>query len=185
MKRVNKKLPLNKLLKKVEPQKADICQRIIIDYGDHIRTIPGSLGKHHAWVGGYISHVEESMNLAVILYDDLNSRRRLPFSLSDALFALFLHDFDKIIRYERKQNGEVSSKTYEGDYVDQIDQILSSKYGYRLASEERNAIKYAHGEGSDYHPTDRVMLPLATLVHCCDIISARIWFDEGREHSSW
>ncbi len=39
------------------------------------------------------------MNLAEIFYEQMNSRRRLSFSLSDALLVLFLHDIEKPWKY--------------------------------------------------------------------------------------
>lgn len=125
------------------------------------------------------------MNLAVILYESLNLRRPLTFSLSSALFCLFLHDFDKVQRYELTADGALRSRgAYSKDYLAKTRSITDA-YGYTLTDEEYNALKYAHGEGDDYHPTERIIMPLGTLVHCCDIISARIWYDNGKNHSSW
>ena len=36
------------------------------------------------------------MNIAVVLYERLNSIRPLPFSLSDLLLVVYLHDVEKL-----------------------------------------------------------------------------------------
>jgi len=180
------KIPLDGLISLMEPEHKRIAEKICEDYKDVMFVIPGSSTKHQTWESGYVSHVEETMNLAIILYHQLRSRRPLDFSLSSALFCLFLHDFDKVQRYTMA-NGQLQSKgEYNKDYVHETKRIVSKTYGYELTDEEFNALKYAHGEGSDYQPGGkRVMLPLATLVHCCDVISARIWYDYGKLHDSW
>ena len=66
-----------------------------------------------------------------------------------------------------------------------VKNYLKEKYGYVLSKEEFNAIKYMHGENEDYHPTKKIMLSLTAFVHCCDIISARIWFNKGKDKNYW
>ncbi len=49
-----------------------------------------------------------------------------------------------------------------------------------LTPDEWNALKYTHGEGSDHKKNERVASPLATHVHHCDNVSARIYFGDGK-----
>lgn len=125
------------------------------------------------------------MNIALRLHETLSACRQLPFNVSDVLFCAFLHDFDKVQRYTMDRGRLASKGAYNSDYIDTARSILKDKYGYALTPDEYNALKYAHGEGKDYHPTDRIMQPLAALIHCSDTISARIWFDKGRGHNTW
>lgn len=162
-----------------------VCKQVCSDYRDTMFDIPGSSTKHHVWRGGYVSHLEEAMNIAIVLYEALNARRRLHFSVGDMLFALFLHDFDKLIRYKKTKDGFAATGSYSEDYPEKTAELLQERYSYKMSTEEFNAIKYAHGEGKDYHPTDRVILPMGTLVHCADIISARIWHDKGKDRRKW
>jgi hypothetical protein len=179
------KLSLTKLLTNINPKEAMIVERMYDDYRSVMESIPGGANKHQAWEGGYISHIEEAMNVSILLYKSLSACRPLDFSLSDALFCVFLHDFDKIQRYSLRDGRLVITAAYDDSYVHKTAAILQDKYDYTLTDEQCNALKYAHGEGKDHNPTTRVMLPLATLVHCADVISARIWFDHGRTHDSW
>lgn len=176
----NKKLAINELTNLMTAKHKKVSLKILDDYKNHIELIPGSFKKHHYWKGGYLDHLVESMNLAVILYEALNSKRGLHFTLSSALFTLFIHDFDKLIRYKVKNNKFFADNTYGKKYLTKTKKILKEKYGYKFTTEELNAIKYVHGEGENYHPTKRIMLPLGCLIHCCDIMSARIWFDKGK-----
>lgn len=57
------------------------------------------------------------------------------------------------------------------------------EYNFHLTEDHLNAIKYAHGEGNDFKQTEHVSKPLAAFLHCCDTISARIWFDYPKEEN--
>lgn len=180
------KISLQGLISLMQPEHKRVAEKICEDYKNIIYAIPGSASKHQTWEGGYVSHLEETMNLAVILYHQLHTRRPLDFTLSSALFCLFLHDFDKVQRYRMVDGQLQSMSSYDTDYINKTRDIVKENYKYALTSEEFNALKYAHGEGNDFQPGgERVMLPLATLVHCCDTISARIWHDYGKLHESW
>lgn len=180
------KIPLDGLIQLMRPEHKKIAKAI---YADHIRQmniIPGSATKHQTWEGGYISHVEETINLALIMYHELHRRRPLPFDVSTALFCAFIHDFDKLLRYTVKNNAADVSTLHADDDSEKVRLALHKSYDYTMTDEEFKAIRYAHGEGSDFQPGgERVMSPLAALVHCCDTISARIWYDYGRAHDSW
>ncbi len=180
------KIPLDALIGLMELPHRTVATKICRDYAEIMRTIPGSATKHQTWPGGYISHIEESMNLALPLYHQLTIRRKLDFSVSSVLFCIFMHDFDKLQRY-RLVDGKLESKgLYSKNFVYQTRDILRDTYDYHLTDEEFNALQYAHGEGKDFQPGGkRVMLPLATLVHCCDVMSARLWHDYGKFHDSW
>lgn len=174
----NRKLSLVELLNKIEPSKADVCRKILADFKEEIEKIPGSRVKHQDWTGGYRDHVLEIMNVSVVLYDALNNLRKLKFSLSETLFVLFIHDLDKIFRYSRDK------LIIDDPHLFLID-FMKNKYSFEFSNEELNAIKYIHGENKDYHPTKRIMLPLTAFTHCCDIISARMWFHDGRDKENW
>lgn len=180
------KIPLNGLINLMEPEHRRVAEKICEDYKGIILSIPGSVSKHQSWEGGYIAHVEEAMNMGIILYHQLTIRRPLDFSLSDLLFCIFLHDFDKVQRYQVTPAGVQRKTVYSKDFLDKTSDLLLQKYGYRLTEDEYKGIKYAHGEpDSEYSPDTRVTNQLGALVHCCDYISARIWHDYGKLHDSW
>lgn len=180
-----KKFSLTSLLYKIEPKKRLVCNAILKDLSQEFNLYPGSMTKHQQWKGGYRDHVEEVMNIACALYEALDARRRLAFSLSDALFILFIHDLDKILRYKRVQNAYVQIRKFSQEAHREVVRMLTKEYGHTFTKQELNALAYIHGEGVDYHPTKRVMQPLAAFVHCCDMISARIWHDKGRDEQWW
>jgi hypothetical protein len=61
---------------------------------------------------------------------------------------------------------------------------LIEEYGILLSDDQKNALKYVEGiPDSEYKPGDRIMGELAAFCHCCDILSARLWYDWGKEHS--
>lgn len=148
------------------------CLKIFNDNKERFEQAPGSLTKHQAWIGGYINHLEEAMNIASSMFEMMNNFRTLDFTLSDAILILFLHDLEKPFRYiEPKQ--ELNTEKEKKDFV----QTIIDKYGIILNENHKNALHYIHGEGDDYSRTENVQKPLAAFVHLCDTTSARIWPD--------
>lgn len=172
---------LAELIDLLDEPRQKVASAILEKHKDKFEILPGSISKHQAWPGGYKNHIEEVMNIAVLLYDPLNKTRELSFTLESALFVLFLHDLDKLERYKPDENnGFKRTGNYE-NLADTLKEMLLTDYGYTLTDEEYNALKYVHGEGDDYSPNKRIMGPLAAFVHCCDTISARIWHDYGKK----
>ena len=133
---------------------------------DNYPDAPGSSGNHQAYEGGYYKHVNDILTYAILLYKDLSKKDKLNFTLSDAILVLFLHDIEKPIKY--------CDNTNENDA--QIRDRLIKEFGFSLTDEHLLALKYIHGEGGDYRKDRRVMSPLCAFCHCCDVISARIFF---------
>ena len=153
----------------VNDQHASDCFKFIKKNQKLFNSSKGSATKHQAWSGGYRAHIAEVMNIAVVTFEALEHIRPLPFSLSDALLGCFLHDIEKIWKH---------AIDYDDQEIVDKNKILNDEF--HLTDDLWNAIKYTHGEGDDYHPTERIQKPLAAFVHHCDNTSARIWFDQPR-----
>ena len=153
-----------------EPHRSD-CIRFMDKNRGLFCTSKGSATKHQPWPGGYHDHVSEVMRIALATYTIFETIRPLPFTLSDALFCCFLHDVEKIWKHALVPAEKLKVDKWK---------ILEDEF--QLNDDHVNAIKYAHGEGDDYHPTDRIQGPLAAFVHHCDNTSARIWFDSPEPH---
>lgn len=173
-----KKYSLSELCAYLHPKHTRALQLIHEKIASDIYTLPGSISKHQAWKGGYLDHILEAMNIGLLLYNTLNSKRRLPFTLSEVLFCIYIHDLDKVLRHASKRKSSIHTSK-------EIARFIKDVGKYNLTQNEYNAVCYVHGEGKDYHPTNRVMLPLTTLVHCADVISARIWYSKGRNKVEW
>lgn len=164
------------------------CQRILADNRLLFQKVQGSLSNHQAWVGGYFDHVQEVMNLAILLYKPMNAARPLPFSLSDLLLVVFLHDLEKPWKYDLDEEGQLRHRpgmeTKEQHHAFRLQKL--AEYKIELTPELKNGIQYVEGEIHDYSPHTRKMGPLATLAHMCDVASARLWFDYPMaEHDPW
>jgi hypothetical protein len=166
------KLSLSELVLLIDEKHRFSIHTILTSHADKINLSPGSLSKHQAWQGGYKDHLEETMNFAIQLFNLMNKERELPFSLSDCLLVLFLHDIEKPFKYT---GSDIPLHTEEEKWLF-IKKIVND---YRLFLNEAhwNALQYIHGEGKDYDPTKRIQQPLAAFVHICDVASARIWYD--------
>ncbi|MEX0596611.1 MAG: hypothetical protein WD512_08925, partial [Candidatus Paceibacterota bacterium] len=93
---------LEQMLEMIEEPNRKACKNILVDNLELFQTVQGGAHNHHTWVGGYYDHIKEVMNIGIVLYQQLNSFRPLPFTLSDLLLVLYLHDIEKPWRYELK-----------------------------------------------------------------------------------
>lgn len=181
---------LSEMLYLIDEPNRSACQKILEENDKLFRTAPGSAYNHQNWPGGYFDHIREVMNIAVFLYQRLDSLRHIPFPISDVLLVLFLHDIEKPWKYQVDPDGELRCKqalaTQEA--VHKFREGKLKQYGIVLNTEQENAMKYIHGEGEDHTPAKRVVGPLGAFCHICDVTSARIWFNhplEGHEDSWW
>ncbi len=175
---------LHNLLGSIEEPNGSIARKLYEDYHDLFCEAKGSSTKHQAWEGGYVHHITEIMNIACVMHHALNSCRHLPFSVSDALLTLYLHDVEKPWVYAKDPDKRIKFK--DDSERHEFNHQLINRYGFKLTSDHWNAIKYVHGEGDDYDPKVRIQTPLAAFIHHCDNTSARIWFNHPVEgHDPW
>jgi hypothetical protein len=184
-------LDLTSLLSLIpEPNRGRLWQ-MIHDNKERFVTAQGSSHNHQAWEGGYIDHVVETMNIACQLYRTFNTVRTLPFELSEALEVMFLHDIEKPFKVGKTL---VCLWHDIGTCKDTCLPVEATKdnrkkfranaiqhYGVLLSWDQDNALRYVEGvPDSEYTPGERTMGELAAFCHMCDIASARLWFDKGR-----
>ena len=152
---------------------------------ERFEAAPGSSHNHQAWPGGYLDHLRETMNYAILFHRaETSTGRTLPFSLADALLAIFLHDFEKLWLIETIDGGWRRRKVPKEDKVKlKWEKIV--EYGFVLTPEIVNAVTYAEGEGQDYRPDRRVMGELAGFVHMMDVMSARVRHDHPKAGDPW
>jgi hypothetical protein len=176
------------LLDMIEGLNQAACKNILLDNRKLFATVQGSTNNHQAWPGGYQDHVCEIMNIAHSLYLHLSSLRSLPFSLSDLLLVVFLHDIEKPWKYELRRDGQLYHRSGL-DTKTQHHQFRMQKlaeYGISLTPEQLNGLQYVEGELGDYTNRRRMMGPLAAVAHMCDTASARLWFDHPLvAHDPW
>ena len=171
---------LIELISMIDEPNRSVCNKLFSDNKELFEKARGSNHNHQAWVGGYLDHLTEIMNIAVVLYPVLNNLRSLPFTLPDSLLVLYLHDLEKPWRYITGEDGLWSVNPDLADKKRQVGSFVEQKikdYGFVLTNEHFNGIKYAEGEKDDYSAERRTQLPLSAFVHMCDSWSARGWFN--------
>jgi hypothetical protein len=177
------------ILSSISGPNADVCLKILSDNLHLFETVQGSTHNHQAWVGGYIDHVTEVLNIAALLYTTMNESRPLPFTLSDALLVLFLHDLEKPWKYEVGPDGQLRHRSGQETKAQHHEFRVQKlqEYGVVLTEDQLNALKYVEGELTDYSNRERKMGPLGAFCHMCDVASSRIWFDypKGESHDDW
>lgn len=174
---------IEELLNLIDEPNGPACKNILSDNRKLFQTVQGSTNNHQNWPGGYFDHVQEIMNIAVILYKQLSSVRSLPFSLSDLLLVVYLHDVEKPWKYELREDGQLHHKSTMKTKEDhqRFRMAKLKEYGIVFTPEQENGIKYAEGELNDYSNRHRVMGPLGCVAHMCDVASARLWFNYPKE----
>lgn len=165
-------LNLSQLLEHVTEPNRSACLKLWNDNKQRFEEAPGSLVKHQAWKGGYIDHLEESINFGINLFQMMNEYRKLEFTVADIVLVLYLHDLEKPFRYVEPKTA-FNSDEEKKEFIN----TMIQQYGIVLDDIHKNALTYIHGEGDDYSRTERIQKPLAAFVHICDTASARIWFD--------
>ncbi|HII15745.1 MAG TPA: hypothetical protein HA362_05540 [Nanoarchaeota archaeon] len=171
---------LNEFLDMIEEPNGSICRKLLDDNRTLFTAARGSKHNHQAWRGGYLDHITEIMNIAAVLYPQLNEARPLNFSLSDSLLVLYLHDLEKPWKYTTKEDGTLEVNPALTDKETQVRSFVEQKireYGFVLTEGLWNGINYVEGEKNDYSGKRRTQTPLAAFAHLCDNWSARGWFD--------
>jgi 23S rRNA maturation-related 3'-5' exoribonuclease YhaM len=170
-----------------EPNRS-ACFKILNENRKLFETIPGSTNNHQTFVGGFYGHIEDCLNYAYYLYDfDTSFGRPLPFSKSDALLIMFLHDLEKPWRIETMADGTVRNRLGL-DTKEAFKKFREQKfidYDITLSAPLVNAVTYVEGEMNDYSSERRVMNELAAFCHKVDVHSARIWYDYPQNNDPW
>ena len=141
---VSKYYTIEECLNMIEEPNRTISFKILRENIDLFSKVQGSTNNHQAWEGGYLDHITEVMNIACLLYHSLNNARKLPFSLSDSLFILYLHDIEKPLRFESSGDGSwknkdsLETKEQKQDFRER----KLREYGIILTEEQENALKY-------------------------------------------
>lgn len=176
-------LRIEDLLSWIDAPNGQACRALLERNLPLFRATQGSTQNHQAWRGGYYDHVQEVMNIVVVLYQTLDALRPLPFTLSDALLVSFLHDLEKPWGYTLREDGtlERSCELVANSDQHAFRMRMISECGITLQEHQEDALKYVEGEKGDYSNTRRTMSPLATLCHMADSASARLWFDHPLE----
>jgi hypothetical protein len=117
-------LLMDSLVELIDEPARSGCRQLLSEQHQLFQSAFGSSHNHQAWPGGYFDHVQEVLNLAVVLYEALAPLRPLPFSLSDALLVLLLHDLEKPWAYEANEQGRPQRKAAFASKEAQFDQIF-------------------------------------------------------------
>lgn len=177
---------LEDLIKMIDEPNQSVCLRILQDNIGLFKTVQGSSHNHQAWPGGYYDHIVEVMNIGLIIYNQFNSIRPLPCTVSDVMLILFLHDIEKPWKYELiNGKAEIKPELQDKEKQREFRNKKLEEYGIQLTEEQRIGMIYVEGEHKNYSPKQRAMNPLAALCHIADTASARIWFDYPTLHDPW
>ncbi len=140
-------LSFDELLQRVDQPYQSAFQHLLADHDELFRSARGSSHNHQAWAGGYADHVREVMNIAVVLHGALGQLRPLPFSLSDALVVLFVHDLEKPWAYE-EVGGTWRRRAGLKENAHEFRMGKLAEGGVTLSAGLERAVLFVEGEGS-------------------------------------
>ena len=178
---------IREMLETLHEPNRTACLRLYDENRERFMTARGSTHNHQAWLGGYHGHIEDAMNYAALFYRaEASTGRPIPFTLEDALLAIFLHDLEKPWRFELvdgewRNTGLMKTKADRAAFR----WAKIAEYGIVLSPAVENAVRYAEGEGDDYSPKRRVAGELAGFVHMMDTHSARVRHDYPNHDDPW
>lgn len=170
---------IKELIGFMEETHREACLKLFHNHEERFKRAKGSSHNHQAWIGGYLDHVIEVMNLEVFLYNKFTGLMDLPFSIADVMVVLFLHDLEKAWKYTGRHD-EIITKEQRQEFRLKIIDM----YRIGLTAQQANALKYIEGEGDDYNSQTRVMNELAAFCCMCDLASARIRYDYPKKWGS-
>lgn len=175
------------IFEQIEPPQREPSIKLFTNYHHEMRSARGSSYNHQAWPEGYLDHVAETMNIARELYDLLKNLRPLPFTLSEALVVLYMHDLEKPWKHVLNADQSVSLHPELADKSTHLafKLIKAEEVGLVLNDAQLNALKYVEGEGNDYSREKPVMQPLAAFCHMNDVASARLWPEYPNDNDPW
>ena len=173
-------------ISRIDGQQGEALQALYIENWFYVARAPGSSGNHQAWPGGFMEHIRQFNGFVEHMYFQMESAgiiKKLPpeeqFTLPEALAVGALHDIEKPFIYTPTTDGFVRDPEFKDKAKKaELRQMLMDNYLIELTPNQENAMKYVEGiPDSEYTPGDRIMGPLAALVHMADIYSARICYN--------
>lgn len=144
-------------------------------------TAPAAVKYHHNWQGGLNTHTEQVINIAVNLFNKWKDE--LTINLDDVIIVSFIHDLDKMYKYElrplseKKDNKPFYAYKHKSGatYPPEMDVLrILAKHGISLTREQTEALAWHHGGWSDASKTYKSNSQLAAIVHVADLFSARV-----------
>lgn len=180
---------IGEMLEMIEGPNGDACRQIYQDHQQAFEDAPGSRHNHQYWPGGYIDHVTDAMNIGMQIYDTYNNLRPLPFTKSDVLLIVYLHDLEKPFVYKYNEDGTVEKRLELMDKSarEEFKRNMLNEYNIELTPMQDNALEFVEGiRDHKYSNTSRVMGELAVVCHIADLTSARLWYNYPlSENDAW
>ena len=171
---------IDTLLGMIEGPNGEACRRIYDDYRDKFEVGLGSSSNHQFWPGGYIDHVTDAMNIGAKVYETYNELRPLPFSVSDVLLIVYLHDLEKPYKYLIHEDGQLYRRNdlLQKDADEAFKREIINRYSIEFTPLQENALEFVEGiRDHKYEKSRRVMGELAVVCHIADLTSARLWYN--------
>ena len=154
-----------------------ICQALLRQYGDRLRSIPAGKSVHHSFLGGLLMHTGNMLRTADFLaqqYDDTINRSLL-------LAGTLLHDLAKTDEFTFSVLGLVTEYSVRGQLLGHL--VMGAQYVADTAralgvSEEKSTLLQhmllSHHGQPEFGAAVLPAIPEAELLSCIDSIDSRM-----------
>ena len=149
-----------------------LCETIYDKNKERLLTAPASIGSHHAYLGGYLTHVSAMVSGAVFLSAKYPSVNR-----SLLLTAVLMHDIGKLLCYKYSRYGYAIGCTNEGTLLGHASlgsKMVSDAAVQLGVSDEKmlllqNTIIHHHNNGDPTrtHCREGKLLQMLDCMDCC------------------
>jgi len=170
---------INDELKNIQDKKRRIfVKELLYDYKEEFCTMPSAKKHHHNITGGLLMHTAQVLKWALKIYDE--NKVHLPgIKRENVYVAAVMHDFSKVILFEKDESGKHEYKYKDGTWNFEHDVWIIDKlvdYNVKPTYDEMMGILQAHGGWSKIkEPSNK----LAAIIHCADMISSQLLKNSG------
>ena len=148
-------------------------------YKNRYLVFPASAGHHHAYDGGFYDHIIEVIEFSFTILNMLFNKMKITIDeyhvmLSDMIFAILLHDIQKLTIYMKDIDGKWFGSIAQKDAPDHFEFPIvdwKEKTGTDLPDNVARIIRTPHG---GWGPQKFSMRLLDCVVHAADLISSRL-----------
>lgn len=152
------------------------------DNEQKLKELPASVKYHHAYEGGLMDHFQQIMHCGIRIFKFMEKFAKMDCTLDDVIFLTFVHDWDKLERYvlegEFKSGDKKGGKKFAHALdvtIDPYAKVVSmlAKEQIYMTDEQIHALAYQSGGWSEFARHGSDMTPLATILHCADMLSSK------------
>jgi hypothetical protein len=171
--------PIADMIRLVEDsQTQDKLFSIYETYEDLLVTLPGSLRHHHVYVQGLYDHIQQTMHLALKIFNNLRAMGPIGCSQDDVILVSFLSSIDRVERLKTEVQNETTVFLDRSELMSSPRMMIAqiaARFGVTLEERHLHALTFMTGrwqeEEFEYVGDTVNISPLATILRAAKTLS--------------